>query len=172
LDSPYRREGSDSGTQPDVGQLDCRLCLRRYPIDPDVGHTCTLRIGAHIDSTVFTLLWANGPGLEVLLPFEDDDTERPSSSWTAQQVMNIGLPMSTTDELRDVDDDDWARIELPWEQGMLLFTVGLEWLSCKPLMERMPMACAVLHRVSVPNNGLERLSLPLLVNLVSQATSR
>ena len=49
---------------------------------------------------------------------------------------------------------------MPWSEGTLLLTVGLEWLQSDALL---PMECAVLHRVVVPD-GRERLSLPFLVN--------
>eukprot|EP00965_Chrysotila_dentata_P133230 4406074-Pleurochrysis_carterae.AAC.1 len=53
-------------------------------------------------------------------------------------------------------------------QGVLLLSVGMEWLNCAPLMEALPVECAVLHRVAVPS-GEERLSLPFLVNVESKA---
>lgn len=44
-----------------------RLCLRAYPAVADAGERSE-RLGAHCDSTLLTLLWSDGPGLEVIQP--------------------------------------------------------------------------------------------------------
>ena len=161
---------SDAEAEARAGRLEGRLCLRRYP--QRGGEAAAPRLGAHIDSTVLTLLWANGPGLEVLMPRDGRGGEEGEGGeggeggrWTAEQVLGLGLPTASAVELREAREDEWACVELPWEEGALILTVGLEWLECAPLRERMPMECAVLHRVAVPGGRQERLSLPFLVNL-------
>ena len=56
----------------------------------------------------------------------------------------------------------WATVELPWDEGPLLLTLGCAWLS-SPLAAALPVQCAVLHRVVAPPR--DRHSIPFLVDL-------
>lgn len=131
--------------------LEGRLCMRTYP----QGET-PLRLGAHCDNTLFTLLWTDGPGLQVMHP------ER-AREWTPQRVMAYGLPtLGDADEAVALREDQWATVELPWAEGPLLLTLGCAWLS-SPLAAALPVECAVLHRVVAPPR--DRHSIPFLVDL-------
>jgi hypothetical protein len=161
-----------------------RLCLREYPYQPSA---TGVRIGAHIDSTLMTLLWADGPGLEVLSPPElpsgqtiDDGEalnhtahaaggEGSAGSWTGEQVMSTGFP-GLDGICREVREEEWAAVALPgeepWSPGPLLLTIGSDWLSFPPTAEGLPVESAVLHRVAVPTDyARDRFSLPFLVTL-------
>lgn len=154
-----------------------RLCLREYPHQPSV---TGVRIGAHLDSTLMTLLWADGPGLEVLsplkLPFGQTSHtasaaggEGSAGPWTGKQVMSIGFP-GLDGICREVREDEWAAVMLSgeacWGPGPLLLTIGSDWLSFPPTAVGLPVESAVLHRVAVPvDYARDRLSLPFLVTL-------
>jgi hypothetical protein len=161
-----------------------RLCLREYPCQPSATGA---RIGAHLDSTLITLLWADGPGLEVLSPLDVPSgqttcgREAPSHTadaaggedsagpWTGRQVMSTGFP-SLDGICREVREEEWAAVTLPsqrsWGAGPLLLTIGSDWLGFPPTAEGLPVESAVLHRVVVPADyARDRLSLPFLVTL-------
>ena len=100
---------------PDVPRLplDARLCLRRYP----PGHTGQ-RLGAHVDDTLCTLLWASTPGLEILAPQDD-------AAWTGADVAKVGLPTMGPPP-KVVEEHDWATVTPP-SADCFLFTPGNGW---------------------------------------------
>lgn len=59
-----------------------RLCLRAYAAAD--GRDGVVRLGAHIDHTLLTLLWADAPGLEVFAPAEPAAAR--ATSWSAKQA--------------------------------------------------------------------------------------
>ncbi len=139
--------------------LEGRLCMRTYPQAAAHEDGATLRLGAHLDNTLFTLLWSDSPGLQVLHP------ER-AREWTPERVLRYGLPtLGDADEAVALREDQWATVQLPWDEGPLLLTLGCAWLS-SPLPTAAPRAqCAVLHRVVAPPR--DRHSIPFLVDLKS-----
>lgn len=145
---------------PAAAPLDVRLSLRRYPAssaaaDADPGAQRRQRLGPHVDDTLCTLLWSTGPGLEVLAPAD-------GSAWTGSDVARVGLPMMGA-EPKVITDDDWAVVD--WGADGLLFTPGHAWAGCSHTSSAVPLRSPTLHRVALPANGEERLSLPLLVSL-------
>ena len=138
-----------------------RLCLREYPREreaadadasvPDIAAAShegepdggpVPRLGAHCDNTLLTLLWADGPGLEVLDPSRATD-------WAPEAVLRYGLPtMGETSEMTELRHDQWAAIDLDWTRDPLSSPSAraLERARCG----RRPARCAVLHRVVVP----------------------
>lgn len=134
--------------------LQGRLCLRAYPPSE---HGGTERLGPHCDSTLCTLLWSDGPGLEVL------DPER-ASEWEPNAVLQYGLPTMGPPG-PELSEDQWARVQLPWQSNPLLLTLGTSWLSSDLTASRLPARCAVLHRVTLPQERT-RHSLPFLADLV------
>jgi hypothetical protein len=151
----YRLLAILAGGDADIGQLEGRLCLRAYPAQ----HEETVRLGAHCDATLLTLLWSNAPGLQVMDPETVPD-------WTPEDVMGYGLP-SMAGAPKLLQDSQWAEVDLPWTDGCLLMTVGTAWMS-HPAKARLPAArSAVLHRV-VAHSGVERVSLPFLVDTVAK----
>ena len=144
-----------------------RLCLRAYPSVAGNGAEAapappSQRLGAHCDSTLMTLLWADAPGLEVLDPVKAAD-------WTPDAVMRYGLPMmGEVSEPACLREDQWARVHLDWSADPLLLTVGTSWLRHE-LMQSAPARCAVLHRVVLPDGTHARHSLPFLADLVPAA---
>ena len=143
-----------------------RLCLREYPpaASPDAPPQ---RLGAHCDSTLMTLLWADGPGLEVLDPIKAAD-------WAPKDILLYGLPTmgAIGDEPVELRDDQWARVELDWSRDPLLLTIGTSWLTNELVSSRAPAKCAVLHRVVLPSGGAKaRHSLPFLVDIVEATTA-
>ena len=133
---------------PDVPRLplDARLCLRRYPPGKR-----GQRLGAHVDDTLCTLLWASTPGLEILAPQND-------SEWSGTDVAKVGLPTMGPPP-KVVQEDDWATVTPP-SADCFLFTPGNGWGAHVAL----PLRSPTLHRVAV-GGDVERLSLPLLVSV-------
>ena len=109
------RRGRYEGSRPTCPglPLDARLCLRRYP----PGHTGQ-RLGAHVDDTLCTLLWASTPGLEILAPQDD-------AAWTGPDVAKVGLPTMGPPP-KTVEGDDWATVTPP-SADCFLFTPGNGW---------------------------------------------
>ena len=158
----------------EAAPLDGRICMRTYPrapppadgdgdcnadADADADGATQQRLGAHCDNTLLTLLWADGPGLQVLHPGRAD-------GWTPERVMRYGLPtMSDADEIQTLEEEQWATVELPWDEGPLLLTLGCAWTSSE-LTRDHPARCAVLHRVVIPPGyPHDRHSIPFLVDL-------
>ena len=139
-------------------ELQARLCLRAYA--PDMGEQPE-RLGAHCDATLITLLWASAPGLQVLQP---DLAQQ--AGWTREHIMGFGVP-SFSAEATEPLPLHWATVDLPWNSGALLLTLGTGWAASE--QPRLPAHSAVLHRVVVdaaagPPAAEYRLSLPLLVD--------
>ena len=64
-------------------------------------------------------------------------------------------------------EEDWATVDMPWEEGTILLTLGTAWAEHELAAQRMPrVRSAVLHRVATSDGRPTRLSLPLLVDLV------
>ena len=160
----------------EAAPLDGRICMRTYPraapadgdADADADANANAdgsaqqRLGAHCDNTLLTLLWADGPGLQVLHPGRAD-------GWTPERVMRYGLPtMSDADEIQTLGEEQWATVELPWADGPLLLTLGCAWMSSE-LTRDHPAQCAVLHRVVLPPGyPRDRHSIPFLVDLAGK----
>ena len=132
------------------------------------------RLGAHCDSTLLTLLWADSPGLQVL-----DPARAEALGWRPEHVLGLGLPTMMAAPSGDDDggrddaaeplpltDSEWATIDLDWARDPLLCTLGVSWLSSAVVAERCPARCAALHRVVLPEGGPARHSLPFLADLV------
>ena len=158
--------------------LQGRLCMREYPANPaamaaaassngvthDGCRSQAPRLGAHCDNTLLTLLWSDGPGLEVLDPARAD-------GWTRDQVLQYGLPtMGEVSEIAELRSDQWALVDLEWANHPLLLTIGSAWLSNELVSSVCPARCAVLHRV-VLSPERARHSLPFLVDLVPLAAT-
>lgn len=175
-----------------------RLCLREYPKQQaDAADSSSdgappasaakpppLRLGAHCDSTLLTLLWADAPGLQVLEPRRAE-----ALGWRPQHVLGLGLPtmMPLADPPDDeaasgeggaaapepppLTDEQWAYIDVDWPRDPLLLTIGASWLSSELMRERCPARCAALHRVVLPPGTHKRLSLPFLADLVSSGAA-
>ena len=151
--------------------LQGRLCMREYPSCDDGSNAHSSapppkRLGAHIDSTLMTLLWADGPGLEVL-----DADRAAAEGWRPSHVLGLGLPMSSfggdDGEPPPMHDGLWARVDLDWAQNPLLMTVGASWLTSPLLGKKAPAACACLHQV-ILSSDRSRHSLPFLADIVQR----
>ena len=140
-----------------------RLCLRAYPaVAPCDAGADLVRLGAHCDSTLVTLLWSDGPGLQVLDP-------KRAAEWEPGAVMRYGLPtMGDVDAVSELRDDQWAMVNLPWASNPLLLTLGTSWLSAELTSSSCPARSAVLHRVTMATERT-RYSLPFLADLVPAA---
>ena len=138
------------------------------------------RLGAHCDSTLMTLLWADAPGLQVLEPARAE-----ALGWRPQHVLGLGLPMmaplaadsddaggseedgaAAPAEPPPLTDEQWAYVALDWARDPLLLTIGASWLTSDLVRERCPARCAALHRVVLPSGSHARHSLPFLADLV------
>ena len=132
---------------------------------------CRTRLGAHVDGNMFTLLWSNAPGLQVLRPSADTVAFKP------HDLMMFGMPMIGAGPMLSFKDDDYANVVLPPGYDMercMLFTVGRSWFSQSNMlaghtgddgesMSSVPQ-CPVLHRVAFDDRPDQRWSIPFLVN--------
>ena len=77
--------------------------------------------------------------------------------------------MGALGELRELEEEHWADVSLPWEEGPLLLTIGTDWLDGVPTQcpggAPVTVDCAVLHRVA-DSLDRDRRSLPFLISLV------
>ncbi len=147
--------------------LDARLSCRIYPCSPDV---LPQRLGAHVDSTLVTLLYSNAPGLQVLEEHGDVAHSDGDGRWTSEQVCAVGMPTMSAGQSRVPKEEEWATVVLPTQDALLL-SVGSEWLT--EAQDSLPVRSPVLHRVVLqPGQDGDRYSLPLLVNLKPDTTSR
>ncbi len=129
----------------------------------------SIRLGAHVDGNMFTLLWSNAPGLQVLRPTSGTVAFEP------HDLMMFGMPMIGAGPMLTFTDDDYADVVLPPGYEMercMLFTVGRSWFSQgNPLaaetgdesLSPVPQ-CPVLHRVAFADRAEQRWSIPFLVN--------
>lgn len=117
-------------------------------------------LGPHCDATLFTLLWSNAPGLQVLDP-------KRVAGWTAQHIREFGIPSmcSIEDAPPDITEEQWATVDIPWAEGVMLFTLGTSWHLYEQMTGAVPTKSAALHRVTVSGLSRDRLSLPFLVGL-------
>jgi len=123
--------------------------------------TSNIRLGAHVDGNMFTILWSNAPGLQVL---------RPDKEVVADDIMFYGMPLIGVSPSLEVEEDDFIDVEADWSSGnVMLVTVGRSWFSpSNPLTKNseMNVKCPVLHRVAFPDrDGEPRHSVPFLVNV-------
>lgn len=56
-------------------QLDGPLSVKSYVGESDESRTDDIRLGAHVDGNMFTILWSNAPGLQVLKPEKNVNAE-------------------------------------------------------------------------------------------------
>ncbi len=138
------------------------LSIKWYRGKASVSET---RLGAHIDGNMFTLLWSNTPGLQVLRPDADVDRE---------DLMYFGMPLIGTGPVLSVSDEDFVDVAPPegYElEELMLFTVGRSWFSeSNPLThgeQLLGAKCPVLHRVAFADQLQDRLSIPFLINFSS-----
>ena len=150
-----------------------RLCLRQYPPMTD-GKQMAPRLGAHIDNTLLTLLWADGPGLQVL-----DSDRAQAAGWTPQDILSFGLPTmmpvlgkenGSEKEPPPLTNEHWATVDLDWARDPLLLTIGASWLQAEVVQGVCPAQCAALHRVVLPADR-SRYSLPFLCDFVQQMST-
>ena len=93
-----------------------------------------------------------------------------STEEAAAQASSVGLPTIGPSMPAAVDEVSWADVGEFWERGLLLVTVGQEWIDLSAENDGMRQAKrAALHRVVIPN--CERHSIPFLVRVVSEAES-
>ena len=157
LGEDFMRSLAESGRT-----LDGRQSLRYYPGSDSLGREGSMALGPHVDGTLFTMLWSDGPGLQVCSTHE-----------AATRSSSAGLPTIGPSITGCVREDEWAEVEQFWEDGMLLVTVGQEWIDLSKGNESKMMTNvkqATLHRVSMPS--APRHSIPFLVRVVSDAESK
>lgn len=137
--------------------LDGRLSLRVYPPVTTEMQAMGPQLGAHVDGNLFTLLWADQPGLQVL---------DPATACTADDVMNFGMPsFGPVDATPAITDASFVDTD----HTGILFTVGRAWLR-SPLTQELgaggDVMCGVLHRVQLRcPTPRSRSSIPYLVDL-------
>lgn len=144
-------EGFAEALAQDRKTLDGRLSMRFYP----TGGQGVL--GQHVDGNLFTVLWADTQGLQVINP------ER-AAPLTQDDILSIGVPSLSANGVA-VEERQWASVGRFWEEDLLLVTVGMGWLRSR-LQQACPVQCATLHRVKVEGPRRERHSIPFLVNVV------
>ncbi|KAJ1458200.1 hypothetical protein M885DRAFT_586298 [Pelagophyceae sp. CCMP2097] len=153
-------DGFSEGLEKRGQKLDGRLSLRVYPAAPD----SDARLGAHLDANLFTLLWADAPGLEVLDP--------QTSEISAADVLAVGVPSVGPAASADFLDTDEAWAAIPHAiQGdsTLTFTVSRGWLRSDAIAEIadaevLKVTSAALHRVRL-DGSTKRCSIPYLVDV-------
>ena len=123
------------------------------------------RLGAHVDGNMFTLLWSNTPGLQVLRP--DADVGR-------EDLMYFGMPLIGAGPSLSFEEEDFVDVAAPEGyalEELMLFTVGRSWFSESNPLTRgtrlLGAKCPVLHRVAFANQLEDRFSIPFLINFVS-----
>ena len=149
---------SSKETSSKTTNVNGRLCFRVYPKQDKE----KVRLGAHVDHTLMTLLYSNCAGLEIL-----DSEVCDSKVWNREKICSYGLPtVGSSDGPLFLREDQWTVVDMPWNRYPLLFTVGASWLSCD--LDLVKVESPVLHRV-VTNCNTERVSLPFLVDLVDSS---
>jgi hypothetical protein len=163
--------------------LDGRISLRFYPKIPladqskaTADPSTKVILGAHVDANLMTLLWSDGPGLQVLCADTADsesgsgdgaDGDSSSSAPAAaplpldpDQVCRFGIPSMGPSDLPELTDANFADVLTAgaaddpdpdpadlWQRDMLLLSVGEEWTRRGVPECGMPAAAPVLHRV-------------------------
>eukprot|EP00929_Paragymnodinium_shiwhaense_P115704 TRINITY_DN84737_c0_g1_i1.p1 TRINITY_DN84737_c0_g1~~TRINITY_DN84737_c0_g1_i1.p1 ORF type:complete len:362 (+),score=80.00 TRINITY_DN84737_c0_g1_i1:54-1139(+) len=144
--------------------VDGKLSLRFYP----GGDQC-MRLNAHVDANLFTLLWAGGPGYEAL----DPGSQALQKESIMQDVLQVGMPCFGEGPAVDLSADEfYAPVCIGGMQDppRLLLGLGLAWWR-SPLVQRYfpepeRVLCPLLHRVRL--EGREpRFSIPYLVDVHS-----
>jgi len=140
--------------------LDGRQSMRYYAGEKELSQTPgETALGPHVDATLFTMLWSDGPGLQVL-----NSSDAAKTDVTQFGVPSIG-PSACGIELKE---EDWSDVGLFWEEDLLLVTVGQEWIDLGKMHHNGLLSeakCAALHRVRLPPGP--RCSFPFLVRVVS-----
>eukprot|EP01063_Lacrimia_lanifica_P022720 TRINITY_DN30246_c0_g1_i1.p2 TRINITY_DN30246_c0_g1~~TRINITY_DN30246_c0_g1_i1.p2 ORF type:complete len:312 (+),score=76.64 TRINITY_DN30246_c0_g1_i1:75-1010(+) len=158
-------------------RADGRVSLRCYPgagaaagaDERDAAVPQRVRLGAHVDGNLFTLLWASRPGLQIL-----NSAAAAAGGVTPQDVLALGLPqIGPVDGAQEpVDLSGFMADVAPDAAGAcpdyLLFSVGRAWLEA-PLGTG-PCAdgvqCATLHQVQADAAHPDpRYSIPFLVDI-------
>lgn len=140
-----------------------RISVRYYP-ERAVSHAALndqSLLGAHVDGNLFTLLWSDHSGLQVLDPANVGDV-------TPEFIANLGMPLIGSKAGLEIQPEQWATVTAPVE-GYLLFTVGNGWLRSELVRSLFPppaVQSAVLHRVQMKGGSTARHSIPFLVNLI------
>ena len=146
-----------------------RESIRFYP------HAGDGVLGAHVDMNMITLLWANGPGLEVVDPRAD--------GVDPAFIRQVGIPSTTiavdddgADPLEKLGEAGWRTVDACWERGDFLVTIGDEWFrtfidartaiplqvpnecaSSPDIKATVPrVLCPVLHRVNRSLHSFKR----------------
>jgi len=130
-------------------QIGGRESVRFYPKNGDG------LLGEHIDMNMITLLWSNGPGLQVLSP--------NLKGIDPAAVRKVGIPCTTistgaADPLATLDAKDWVSVDADWGKGVFLVTIGDEWfrtfvdpataINTEELPDIPEIQSPVLHRVN------------------------
>jgi len=127
---------------------------------PNPTTTCTTRLGAHVDGNMFTLLWSNTSGLQVL---------NPDKEVSAEDLMYYGCPLVGVGPSLIVKDEDFVDVVADWSsENVMLVTIGRSWFSpSNPLTKDsdLNVKCPVLHRVAFQDQEKTRYSIPFLVNV-------
>ena len=146
-------------------QLGGKLSVRRYP----ASQNCQpLRLGAHTDGNLFTLLFADSSGLEVVTD---------SSNLTPSDIMLAGVPSTSATPSAGVAtlrDDDWKPIEGIFDEPHFLLTCSNAWFRSTKVKENWnsafpPPQSPCFHRVRIKAGSGERLSIPFLVDFAAMA---
>jgi hypothetical protein len=144
-------------------RMDANFSMRFYP------KAGSGSLGAHVDGNVMTILWTDGPGLQV---------PRDRAGITGEDIRNAGLPsLANVPNPRLFEDDMW--VDVPHagpSEDTLLVSYGNGWFQEKIVSDLFPgtVESPLFHRVKKTvvstSNGstvlhLDRHSLPLLVRI-------
>ena len=64
-------------------------------------HTSQDGLGAHVDRNMFTLLWSNSPGLQIL---------RPDASMSRNDLMHFGMPLIGAEPVLSFEEEDFVAL--------------------------------------------------------------
>eukprot|EP00928_Gymnodinium_smaydae_P032612 TRINITY_DN23571_c0_g1_i1.p1 TRINITY_DN23571_c0_g1~~TRINITY_DN23571_c0_g1_i1.p1 ORF type:complete len:365 (-),score=62.96 TRINITY_DN23571_c0_g1_i1:159-1253(-) len=140
--------------------VDGKLSLRFYP-----GSDTSIRLNAHVDANLFTLLWAGGPGYEVLDPRHEE-----LNNVRLQDVLQVGMPLIGDPSDLDLSADEFYSPVCPGkkESPTLMLGIGVAWWRSTLVQEHFPqperVRCPLLHRVKLEGSK-PRYSIPYLVDV-------
>lgn len=134
-----------------------RLSVRSYPRDSE-----RRMLGAHCDANEITILWANGPGLQV----PDSDQDLSTGDIKAIGIPSLSGPQRFCEKWCDVGSDNTMFIV---SIGAGFFDRQLWQQSDGEFLQPGDFAeCALLHRVFIPDNEQDRYSVPYLMRIARQ----